>query len=148
MKNSRIILLAVATLVGLGSLSASAHHSYAIYDIDNKIQRTGILKELNFVQPHINMVFEATCNDGSVETWEIVTKSTRLWDNDGHDRDFAEEGETITIVGWPSRSGKGEMALSAVTSEKVGFMEIRDEIHQQGSRDNLPEVTIAPDSCQ
>ncbi|GEM_PF-2683256 len=32
------------------SMPASAHHSYAIYDIDNKIERVGVLKEFNWIQ--------------------------------------------------------------------------------------------------
>lgn len=132
----------------LTATSAQAHHSYAIYDIDNKIERVGVLKEFNYIQPHITMVVESTCADGRVERWEIVTKAIRLWERDGHDAQFAEIGETITIFGWPARNGSENMALSAVVSEKVGFMEMRDVINQRGARDNLPETTIAPDDCQ
>ncbi len=128
--------------------SSYAHHSYAIYDIDNKIERRGVLKEFNYIQPHITMVVEATCDDGRVERWEIVTKAIRLWERDDHDRDFAQIGETITIIGWPARNGSENMALSAVISEKVGFMEMRDVINQRGARDNLPEETITPGECQ
>ncbi|MBT5332083.1 MAG: hypothetical protein HOL48_09930 [Porticoccaceae bacterium] len=146
---TQIAKFAIAGFVSaLFALPAQAHHSYAIYDIDNKIERVGILKEFNWVQPHITMVFESTCDDGRVETWDIVTKAIRLWERDGHVRDFAEIGETITILGWPARDGSGNMALSAITSEKVGFMEMRSVIRQQGARDNLPEVTISPDTCQ
>lgn len=141
-------LLVFAFLSSFIALPASAHHSYAIYDIDNKIQRVGTLLEFNYVQPHITMVVEAQCSDGTTETWDIVSKATRLWERDGHDRDFAAIGETITILGWPARNGKTDMALSAVTSEKVGTMVMRDEINQRGSRDNLPDVTIEPDACQ
>ncbi len=94
------------------------------------------------------MVVESICADGRVERWAIVTKAIRLWERDGHDKDFAAIGETITILGWPARSGREEMALSAITSEKVGFMEMRDVINQRGSRDNLPENTISPNDCQ
>lgn len=147
LKNSFLLKgIAVATLSTVLTTPVFAHHSYAIYDIDNKVKRTGILKELNFVQPHINLVIESTCKDGSVETWKIVSKSTRLWDNDGHDREFAEIGDTVSIIGWPARNGKTDMALSEVHSEKVKMV-IRDEIHQRGSRDNLPEETITPDEC-
>ena len=144
---NRSLHVLVASLA-IGTTVANAHHSYAIYDIDNKIERVGVLKEFNYRQPHITMVVESTCADGRVETWHIATKAIRLWERDGHDSEFAEIGETITILGWPARNGKEEMALSAITSEKVGFMEMRNEIHQKGARDNLPEITISPDNCQ
>lgn len=147
MNKHLIQILCVFILASGFSLSASAHHSYSIYDIDNKIERVGILKEFNWIQPHITLVVESTCADGRVENWHITTKAIRLWERD-HERDFADIGDTITILGWPSRNGKEEMALSAITSEKVGFMEIRDVINQRGARDNLPETTISPNDCQ
>lgn len=125
---------------------ALAHHSYSIYDIDNKVSRTGVLKEIKFVQPHISMVVEAVCEDGTVETWKIASKSTGLWDRSGHDRDFAAVGDRITIIGWPARNGRTEMALSEVHSEKISMV-IRDVVRQQGARDNLPDETVAPGSC-
>lgn len=140
-------VLALILFSGLFAMPVAAHHSYSIYDIDNKIERVGILKEFNWIQPHITMVVESICADGRVENWHITTKAIRLWEQD-HERDFADIGDTITILGWPARNGKEEMALSAITAEKVGFMEIRDVINQRGARDNLPEVTISPDTCQ
>lgn len=141
-------ILALTSAMMFIAGTANAHHSYAIYDIDNKIERVGVLKEFNWIQPHVTMVVESTCNDGKVERWEIVTKAIRLWERDGHDPEFAEIGETVTILGWPARNGSENMALSAVTSDKAGFMEMRDVINQRGARDNLPENTISPDSCQ
>lgn len=147
----QIFIRSLRVFVGslaIGTTIAHAHHSYAIYDIDNKIERVGVLKEFNYVQPHITMVVESTCADGRVESWHITTKAIRLWERDGHDSEFAKIGETITILGWPARNGKEEMALSAVTSEKAGFMEMRNVIRQKGARDNLPEITVSPDECQ
>ena len=40
---ARSLSIFVASLV-FGTTVANAHHSYAIYDIDNKIERVGILK--------------------------------------------------------------------------------------------------------
>lgn len=138
----------LATFSFIAAAPANAHHSYAIYDIDNKIERTGTLLEFNFIQPHITMVVEAQCEDGSTETWNIVSLATRLWERAEHDKEFAAIGETVTIVGWPARNGSEDMALSAITSEKAGTMVMRDVINQRGARDNLPEVTIQPGGCQ
>ena len=45
-----------------------AHHSFAIYDIDSKIQRTGVLTTFAFSQPHIQLMLEVEREDGSTET--------------------------------------------------------------------------------
>ena len=60
-------------LAGLSVLlcyPSQAHHSFAIYDIDNKIQRTGVLTEFTFSNPHIQLVLEV---DGEVALSTITT---------------------------------------------------------------------------
>lgn len=135
---ARLVLFLGITL--LFSFVVNAHHSYSIYDIDNKISRTGVLSELKFVQPHIKMVVEVSPEDGTKEIWQIASMGPGLWDRNGHDRDFAAIGDTVTIEGWPARNGDDEMALSTITSQKSGKMVIRDVVRQQGARDNVPQT--------
>ena len=56
---------------------AKAHHSFAIFDVDNKIQRTGILTKFEFRQPHVTMELEVHRDDGSVEVWVIESGAPR-----------------------------------------------------------------------
>jgi len=70
-----------------------AHHSFAIYDIDTKIQRAGVLTKFVFSQPHIQLVLEAEREDGSMETWEIESMAPRRWDSFNHSRDVARVGD-------------------------------------------------------
>ncbi len=71
-----------------------AHHSFAIYDIDNKISRTGVLTLFEFAQPHIQLVLDATLEDGSKETWEIESMSPGRWEGGT----FVAE---TTHIDWP-----------------------------------------------
>ena len=135
---TQVLLAALAT----GFLGEShAHHSFAIYDIDNKISRTGVLTLFEFSQPHIQLVLDATLEDGSKETWEIESMAPRRWDSFEHPRDMAEVGETVTILGWPARDGSDTMALSTIITER-GTTVILEEVRQQRARENIPPVTI------
>jgi hypothetical protein len=67
--NRSIAMFAVLSIAFV--CESQAHHSFAIYDIDNKIQRTGLLTKFEFAQPHIQLVLVAELEDGSKETWEI-----------------------------------------------------------------------------
>lgn len=128
--------------VAAGLLGVShAHHSFAIYDIDNKISRTGVLTLFEFSQPHIQLVLDATLEDGSKETWEIESMAPRRWDSFEHPRDVAEVGETVTILGWPARDGSDTMALSTIITER-GTTVILEEVRQRRARENIPPVTI------
>ena len=120
---------------------AHAHHSFAIYDIDNKISRTGVLTLFEFSQPHIQLVLDATFEDGSMETWEIESMAPRRWDSFEHPRDVAAVGETVTILGWPARDGSDTMTLSTIITER-GTTVILEEVRQRRARENIPPVTV------
>ena len=136
-----------STLVFVAALSFSfvcpsqSHHSFAPYDIDNKIRRTGVLTKFEFSQPHIQLVLEAEREDGSTETWEIESMAPNRWDRLDHPRDVASVGERVTILGWPARDGSDKMVLSTIITER-GTTVILEEVRQRRARENRPEVTI------
>lgn len=128
------------------SANVSAHHSFAVYDIDNKISRSGTLTSIEFVNPHILMELEAVLEDGSIEHWEVESMQPARFDRLGSDREFVHAGDKVTFLGWPIRNGQDEMALSTIIRESDGEqMVIVDEIRQGRARENLPEVTIKRD---
>ena len=139
MNRSLTVVLAALAAGFFGK--TQAHHSFAIYDIDNKIQRTGVLTLFEFSQPHIRLVLEAELEDGSMETWEIESMAPRRWDSFEHPRDVAAVGETVTILGWPARDGSDTMALSTIITER-GTTVILEVIRQRRARENIPPVTI------
>ena len=118
-----------------------AHHSFAIYDIDNKIERTGVLTKYDIVSPHIKMEVEVTKDDGTKENWVIETMAPRRWDSEGKDREWVAVGDTVTVFGWPRRNGEDEMALSAIVGNK-GKMVLTEEVRQGRAREDIPDVTI------
>ena len=120
---------------------AVAHHSFSIYDIDNKIERTGVLTEYRIVSPHILMEVEVLRPDGETETWEIETMQPQRWDREGKDREWVAVGDEVTIFGWPRRDGKDEMALSAIVGDK-GKMVITEEVRQGSAASGRSSETI------
>lgn len=135
------MLAAAPALLLLICGDAQAHHSFAIYDIDNKISRTGVLTRFEFTQPHIQLELEAVLEDGSTETWHIESMAPRRWDRLNNPRDVASVGETVTILGWPARDGSDTMVLSTVITER-GETVILERVRQRRARENIPEVTI------
>jgi hypothetical protein len=132
--NILIVLLTVAVC-----RQAVAHHSFAVYDIDNKIERTGVLTKLAFTSPHIQLELVVENSDGSTQTWQIESMAPSRWDRSGKPRDIASVGETVTIQGWPARNGEDEMLLSAISTER-GRMVIIDKVKQKRARTGIPET--------
>ena len=132
-------ILAVLSLVA--SFESQAHHSFAIFDVDNKIQRSGILTKFEFRNPHVTMELAVQRDDGSMETWVVESGATRRWASFGLDASIATVGEAVTILGWPARDGSDVMVLSTIITER-GTTVYWEEIEQKRARDDIPEVTI------
>lgn len=134
----------LAGLSALLSCPSQAHHSFAIYDIDNKIERTGVLTKFVFSNPHIELVLEVEREDGAKETWIIESMNPGRWDRSGNPRDVASVGETVTILGWPARDGTDEMALSTIITDR-GTTVVIEQVRQRRAREDIPKETINRD---
>lgn len=137
----KFFLTTSTLLLTLSAFSSHAHHSFAIYDIENKITRTGVLTKFEFSNPHVKLELVVTNEDGSTETWEIESMNPRRWDDRGLPRDMAEVGETVTVVGWPARNGQDKMTISTMTTERAHH-DIYLEVRQPGVRDIVPPPTV------
>lgn len=112
------------------AVMANAHHSFAAFDIESKIERTGVITRYDFIQPHIMMEIEVTLDDGTKESWEIESLVPRRWNVNGYDKEFVKLGDTATIVGFPALNSSTKMMLSAIKGDK-GELVVRDKINQR-----------------
>ena len=126
-----------ALLTVLTCAQVYAHHSFAIYDIDNTIDRTGLLVRFEYRQPHIELELLVDNADGSTELWIIESASPQRWERMGLPRELAEIGDQVTITGWPARNGTPQMLLSAITTER-GRTLVLDKVRQPGARTGIP----------
>jgi hypothetical protein len=100
---------ALAALTGLlmtGSLSA--HHSpSAIFDMSKPFVLTGTLSKVDWLNPHIDLVIEATGAEGSGEIWKFESNPPSWFKHVGLSRaDFARFiGQTVTVGGVRARDG-------------------------------------------
>jgi hypothetical protein len=100
------VLLALAGLLMTGSVSA--HHSpSAIFDMSKPFVLKGTLTKVDWLNPHIDMVIEATGADGSPETWKFESNPPSWFKHVGLNRaDFAKFiGQTVTVGGVRAHDG-------------------------------------------
>lgn len=124
--------LSLSALIGMLIFApmSYAHHSFAAYDVNGgKIEITGLLTKYRFAQPHILMELEISEDDGTKTSWKIESLVPRRWDRLKLDRNFAELGDTVTIIGWPAKDGSADMMLSAIRKGDE-LLIARDEIRQ------------------
>ena len=109
----KTIVVAGALLAGailLGG-SASAHHSFAMFDQNKQVSIAGTVKTFQWTNPHAFIELEAP--DGKV--WSVELNSPNNLVRQGWKRTALKPGDKVTVVLNPLRSGQAGGLFNAVT---------------------------------
>lgn len=97
-----MLLSAAAALVSLSLQTASAHHSFAVYDFEQQIEFVGTVDTLNFKNPHIAMTLSVTDDDGETHIVEFIEGApANMLARKGLRPDMIAPGTEITAIGSP-----------------------------------------------
>jgi hypothetical protein len=86
------------------SVSAVAHHSFAMFDFSRDVKISGVVAEFRFVNPHAFLYVDATDEKGNAVQWKIELAGQLNLTNSGWKSDTIKPGERLTITGKPHRS--------------------------------------------
>lgn len=110
----------VAIALGLFAGSAWAHHSFSVFNMQTEVSITGIVKEVQWTNPHIFIWVDVTGEDGKVVTWGLEGMSPNFLARRGWSRTTLEPGDEVTVSLRPLVSGDpGGMFLSTTTPDGV-----------------------------
>ncbi len=70
MRRQMIALFTILSAVASGP--ASAHHSFAIYDMSQNVEFEGVVETVKFRNPHMAMTLEVTNDDGTKQIIDFV----------------------------------------------------------------------------
>jgi hypothetical protein len=107
----------VVTLVAFIAVSSpvSAHHSQAAYtDASGAIAITGVVKKVEFTNPHAFIYLEVTDANGKTRVWALELMSIRALKMLGWLSDTIKVGDTITAYGRPAKNGAAAMYSEAI----------------------------------
>lgn len=105
--------------------AASAHHSLAaVYDIRASGEVTGVIKSVEFINPHGVMTLEVPNTDGSKTEWQLTTGSANTLQSLGIGEggpNTVIAGDVVTITYYPARNGKplGFIRTIKLSDERV-----------------------------
>ena len=113
----RIIVLAIAALMLVGT-AAYAHHSYgATYDTSKEVKLEGKLVQFVFRNPHAFVQIQVPDQKGEMQRWAVEWAGTTQLGAAGITHESLRVGDEIVIVGRPSRV-PGEYRALMVTLKR------------------------------
>ena len=90
----------------LAAWPALAHHSFAAeYDSNKVVKVTGIVKKVEWTNPHSRMYLEAKDAHGVVTLWNFEFGSPNHLFRAGWTRNTVKEGDQITVEGFAAKDG-------------------------------------------
>ena len=107
-------IIALVSIVATSTVTF-AHHSQASYtDASGAISITGVVKKVEFTNPHAFIYLEVTGDDGKTRVWALELMSIRALKMLGWLSDTVKVGDTITAIGRPAKNGAAAMYSEAI----------------------------------
>lgn len=85
--------------------SASAHHSFAAFDLQKTVEIEGVLKEVRFSNPHSWFVVAVAGANGASEEWAVEGLSPAAMVSKGIKRSAFKVGDHVQVKLNPMRAG-------------------------------------------
>ena len=104
MRRGLAAVLAGGAMLAAGG-AASAHHSFAVFDIDHPLELHGTVQQFKFSSPHTFIVLAVETADGSTMIWNLEGASPSILVRDGWSNRSLKSGDQIRLSIDPLRSG-------------------------------------------
>ena len=116
----RILTLALiaVTLIIAGTREATAHHSFAPFNMEAEKTISGTIKKFDWTNPHTWIWIDVAGDNGKVETWGIEGMSPNYLGRRGWSKNSLKPGDKVSIVIRPMRDGSpGGMFVKATLAD-------------------------------
>jgi Family of unknown function (DUF6152) len=105
-------ILAAAMLTAAGT--ASAHHSFAMFDQTKVLHTSGAVKQFEFVNPHVWLHVAVVNDKGEVSTWTFEGGSPTQLVRLGWSKDDFKAGDKVDVGFRPMKDGSRGGQLMSV----------------------------------
>lgn len=105
-------------------LPASAHHAAGAVFTDEEIEVEGVVTEVNFVNPHVNIMLNVTDENGAETAWMVTGPAAppmRRW---GWTAETVQAGQLIRFAGKKSRTGAPMLLIESAEIQSGRFVEL------------------------
>jgi len=125
----RLILgLSAAVVIAGLSGSATAHHSFAMFDLSEHVLIEGQVTDWHYNNPHSWLYIEGLDANGEMTTWSFEGAAPVHAARQGVNGTTFKRGEHIRVVMSPIRDGRNAGAMCFVVKEDNSFARPNDGI--------------------
>jgi len=115
MKTKLFAVLAAGVVLLMVSGPVFAHHGGTQYDTKHPVTLTGTVSEFMFTNPHVQIHFDVTGENGSVDKWIAETASPQRLFGYGWNAKTLKAGDKITVTGAPLKDGNKIVTIIKLT---------------------------------
>jgi hypothetical protein len=114
LRRASIVILLAATAAG-ASVTAMAHHSFAMFDREKEVTLVGTVREFQWTNPHAFIEMDVPDAKGNLEKWAIELNSPNNLTRQGWKSSLLKPGDKVSVTMNPLRDGKkGGLFVSVV----------------------------------
>src|SRR6187200_2280323 len=99
-------LLPVALIAAVTVTAVQAHHSFAMFDRDTQVVKTGTVQRWSFNNPHSWLYMNVKNEDGTMTLWSFEGSAPMGLIQRGITGDTFKPGATVTFMYCPLRDGR------------------------------------------
>jgi len=115
MKANRGVLVAVLGLICL-AVPVFAHHGFDTeYDQSKKVQLSGVVTKVSWLNPHMRIFIDVTNKDGSVTNWNLELTSPNNVRRQGWGKNDLVPGDKVNFEANPGKLVESRGALRLIT---------------------------------
>jgi hypothetical protein len=102
-----VALAAGGLLLNGAAMAVVAHHAFnSEFDAAKPIKLTGIVKKMEWINPHSWLTIDVKRPDGTVETWEIEAGAPNAMFRRGFNRNSLPIGTEVVVNGFQAKDGR------------------------------------------
>jgi hypothetical protein len=110
-----LIILGLGAAIAATVVPASAHHSFAMFDMEKNVTYSGVVTEWKWQNPHVHFTVLVKPGGGvdpqALGTWDVEGGSVNIMTRQGWTRASYKIGDPIKLVGHPMKDGSKGISL-------------------------------------
>ena len=123
---TRTLVLAAILTLGAGRAALPHHSVSGQFDTTKLVTVTGVISKIDWVNPHIYVLVDGKDESGAAGQWALETIPTAMARKAKLTKETVagKQGETVTVLGNPSRDGRKSAWIMRITYADGHFIQL------------------------